>query len=184
MPIRMVLRAATIGGALAALAACTSTTPPEVASAGDSLATPPPSVTAPTAEPGQTEARFCPQVSLREGTSILRKKVSSEIDYVASISDTTRDCHIVDGKLRMEVGVRGRVTPGPVAQQRSVQLPIRIAILRGTDVLYSKLGKISVAVDKNAGTQTFTYVDRDIVLDAPKQPDVVAFAGFDEGPPE
>lgn len=167
-------RGLAFGGALALLAACSST------NSGADLAGSAPPATVATAQ--GTEARYCPNVSLREGTAIFTKRAGDGVDYVASVTDTTRDCRIVDGKLRMKIGIAGRVMPGPAATNRTVSLPIRIAILNGEDVIYSRLGKTSVPVTPNAGAQTFVYVDEAIAIDQASARSVVIYAGYDEGP--
>lgn len=178
-------RAFAMASIVALLSACNSSNPGgDLTASSDKLASPPSSVTAPVAPLEGLEAEYCPTVTLLEGTAILTKKVGNEIDYVAAISDTSRDCRIVDGKLRMQVGIAGRVTPGPVAQDRAVKLPIRVAIRRGTDVVYSKLGQQSVQISKNNGVQVFTYVDATISLEQPRQRNLTVLAGFDEGAPE
>ena len=173
-----------LGGALALLAACNSTTPKADLGDAGALAIPPSSVTASSQFDQGGEARYCPKVTLREGTAILRKTIGSEVDYVANIAETTRDCRIVDGKLLMKIGVLGRITPGAVAQDRSVRLPIRVAVLRGNDVVYSELGQQTVAITRNGGAQTFTYVDESVLIDPAPTAGIVIFAGFDEGAPE
>lgn len=169
-----------IAASLAFLAGC-STTSRQSDPATEALASPPQSVAAPALHGAGTEARYCPTVTLREGTAILRKTSGEAVDYVASIVDTSRDCEIVDGKLRMKIGILGRLTPGPVAQNRTVALPIRIAIIRDQAVTYSKLGKLNVPVVKDAGAKTFTYVDNAISLDQPTKQNITIYAGFDEG---
>lgn len=169
--------------ALTAISACnTGKQSAELASSGDSLSTPPVSVTA-KAEPMEgVEAPYCPQVGLREGTAIMKKEIAGEIDYVASITQATRDCRIVDGRLHMEVGLAGRVVAGPAAQDRVLKLPIRVAILKdGKDVVYSQLGYQSAVVSKAAGAQSFVFVDRGISIEQTSQRNLTVFAGFDEG---
>lgn len=168
-------RGLAFGGALALLSACSST------NSGADLAGDAPPAASVTAAQG-TEARFCPNVSLREGTAILTRKAGDDVEYVASVTDTTRDCRIVDGKLRMKIGIAGRVMPGPAATDRAVSLPIRIAILNGEDVIYSRLGKTNVQVTPNAGAQTFVYVDEAIAIDQASARSIVIYAGYDEGP--
>jgi len=183
-PLRRLTSGLTLGSVLALLAACSSTMPESDLGDVGALAVPPSSVTASSQFSEGTEARYCPTVTLREGTAILRKTIGSEVDYLASIADTTRDCRIVDGKLLMKVGVLGRVTPGAVAQDRTLQLPIRVAVLYGQDVTYSELGQQSVAISRNGGAQTFSYVDESVVIDPAPTEGITIFAGFDEGAPE
>lgn len=174
------LRGAMVCGAMALLSACSSSNNgAQLEADAGALAAP----GAATAWEAGSESRFCPQVTLREGTAILRKNVGDEVDYVASITEATRDCRIVDGRLRMQVGVTGRIVPGAAAQARAVNLPIRVAVLLGEDVIYSELGRQAVSIAPGGGAKTFRYVDQGIALD-PSETRVVIYAGFDEGPPE
>ena len=65
-----------------------------------------------------------------------------------------------------------------------MRLPIRVAVLRGNDVVYSELGQQTVAITRNGGAQTFTYVDESVLIDPAPTAGIVIFAGFDEGAPE
>ena len=177
------LRGAMVCSAMALLAACSSSnTGAQLDADAGALAAPGGAAGAATAWAAGAESPFCPQVTLREGTAILRKNVGDEVDYVASISEATRDCRIIDGRLRMQVGVTGRVVPGAAARARPVNLPIRVAVLRGEDVIYSELGQQAVSVAPG-GAQTFRYLDQGVALD-PTERNVTIYAGFDEGPPE
>ncbi|MEX6506303.1 hypothetical protein [Jiella sp. M17.18] len=180
MHMVMALRGAALCGAIVLLSSCTSTD-----QAGGDLSTPDAALTKPAyAEHAQGgEAMYCPQVTLREGTSILTKMVADKIDYQASIQSVTRDCRIVDGQFHIVVGVIGRMMPGPAATSRSVSLPIRVAVTRGQDVVYSALGKLSVPVEKGGVAHSFSYVDNKIVLPVPTEKDIHIFTGFDDGAP-
>ena len=173
--------AATMG--LAALSACnTNQQSAELASSGDQLSAPPASVTTKARPLEGLEAPYCPQVSLRDGTSILKKEIAGQVDYVASITQATRDCRIVDGKLRIEVGLVGRVTAGSVGQDRVLKLPIRVVVLKdGKDVVYSQLGYQAAAINRSAGAQSFVYVDRSISVEQTSKRNLTILAGFDEG---
>ena len=125
---------------------------------------------------------YCPQVALREGTAILRKGAGESIDYVASITGTTRSCRERDGEYLMEVGVSGRVVPGPASKGGTVNLPVRVAIVDNGKVVYSQLGQQGVLLDSNGGAINFSYVDRAIRFPAPVGRNLTIYAGFDEGP--
>ncbi|MBO0662023.1 hypothetical protein LQ948_05445 [Jiella sp. MQZ9-1] len=128
-----------------------------------------------------TEAPYCPPVSIREGTGTLQKQVGEALDYQAVLVKTTRDCKIVNGKLKIAVGVEGRVMPGRAAKDRTVNLPIRIAVLGQSGVVYSHLGNQPEVIKKGASAKLFRYVDKDVAVDAAST-SIVIYAGFDEGP--
>ena len=160
-------------GALALASGCTSTKE-------DTSLAPPPNMNASASE--GTIPDYCPKVSLREGTAILRKGDGATLQYVASITSTTRDCRIVDGQMRIKVGVAGRVVPGPAAKAGEVGLPIRVVVTRGTEVLYSEIGSRQINMKPGMGAEQFVYVDQSVAVPEPTAKDLVIYAGFDEGP--
>ncbi|SMC53804.1 hypothetical protein SAMN06297251_103247 [Fulvimarina manganoxydans] len=172
-------RAMAFLGLAAIVSACSSTGP------GEGLEETAASVAPAQSEwaPGGLEAAYCPKITLRQGTAILDKKNGEELAYSANITGTNRDCRIVDGQLRMKIAVFGRVMPGPAAPG-AVTLPIRIAVLRGEDVIYSELGQRQVNAQSGQSAQTFEYVDDRIAFAEPKERNIIIYTGFDEGPPE
>lgn len=161
-------------GAAALVSACAST------AKDDAPLVPPPGMR--TAAFEGTIPDYCPKVSLREGTAILRKGEAAALQYVASITSTTRDCRVVNGEMRMKIGISGRVVPGPAAKAGEIGLPIRIAVLAGTDVLYSQVGSPSVTLQPGGAAVQFVYVDQSVSIPEPTEKNLVIFAGFDEGP--
>jgi hypothetical protein len=62
-----------------------------------------------------------------------------------------------------------------------VTLPIRVAVTRGDEVLYSQLHRQEVAVtDKSAASQ-FLFKDPNVVIPIPPERNVRVQLGFDEG---
>lgn len=131
-------------------------------------------------QPQGQEARNCPPIVLREGTAILRDGPPEALRYIASISETSRSCRVIDGALHIEVGIAGRVTPGVAAPSGQVQLPLRVAVVRGSEVLYSNLGRLAVSIAPGSGAQTFSFVDRAVRLNEPVASTVNIQVGFDE----
>lgn len=173
------LRLAGLAAAALLAAACSST--------GSGSGTRGPAAVEPVSAAGAASlegkpASFCPQISLRDGTAILRKRAGDDLEYIASVTATNRDCRIVDGQLRMKIGVAGRVVPGPAGKAGAVSLPIRIAVVQGTTVLYSNKGQQSVAVTPGGAAGEFVYVDSNVSVPEPTARNLVVFAGFDEGP--
>ncbi|MDY8108520.1 hypothetical protein U0C82_05050 [Fulvimarina sp. 2208YS6-2-32] len=175
-----------LGAALLAafLAACSST------GSGDGL-----DETAASLEPAPQQAAatdfaslgepapYCPKVEVREGTGIIDKRAGQQSAYNANIIGAQSTCRVVAGQLRMKVEVAGRVAPGPAAPG-TVELPLRIAILRGDDVIYSELGRASARAVAGGEAQNFSYVDDRIAFAVPSDQNITVFTGFDEGPPQ
>ena len=131
---------------------------------------------------------YCPKVTLREGTAFFDSYAKggegdkAKIVYQTSISDVTRNCTRADGMLTMNVAVAGRVVPGPLGKAGTVTMPIRIAVMRGTEVLYSKLHQYPVSIGSTTAATQFVFNDPNVTVPNPTEQDLRVFAGFDEGP--
>jgi len=146
---------------------------------------------------------YCPKVTLRDGTAYYntygrggRKAApddsgdpltqddqnnSSNIIYQAAISNVTRDCTHSNGTMTMNVAVAGRVVPGPLGKPGSITMPIRIVVMRGSDVLYSKLHQYNLQISDMAAATQFVFNDPNIVVPEPEASNYQVFAGYDEG---
>ena len=147
---------------------------------------------------------YCPSVTLREGTAFYSEYAkgakkpkkdeddplanpdaqpdnSANLIYRAAISDVTRSCNYHGGMLTMNVAVAGKIVPGPMGKVGTVALPIRIAVLRDGDVIYSNLAKYPVQVTDNSEAAQFLYNDQNVTFDAPAKRNIQVFAGFDSG---
>lgn len=130
--------------------------------------------------PAASTPEFCPKITLREGTAILRKGEGPALEYVASVAETSRSCTLVNGEIVMDIGISGRLVPAAGARGGPTTLPLRVAVVRGSEVLYSKLGQQSISTDPATGPKSFTYVDRGIRIPQDVARSVVIYAGFDE----
>jgi hypothetical protein len=190
---------ALLAGLAFAISACQSDSAKKAAEAGTIAAPPPPAA-------GEIAA-YCPSVNLRSGTAFYdvyakgakKKKPSGDegdasdktsdtgdnsdnVVYQASFSQVTRDCKTVNGTMTMTVAAAGKVVTGPQGKAGKVSLPIRIAVLRGDQVLYSDLAHYPVDIANTAAATQFIYTKRDISFAAPKTHDTLVFIGFDAGP--
>lgn len=133
---------------------------------------------------------YCPQVTLREGTAFFSSYAKGGQDdpkklaYQASISDVTRSCSRANGLLTINVGVAGRIVPGPAGAAGSVKMPIRIAVLQGEEVVYSQLHNHQVALDGSGAATQFIFNDPNVTVPIPSDQSLQVFAGYDEGPPK
>ncbi|UUP18809.1 hypothetical protein [Nitratireductor thuwali] len=130
---------------------------------------------------------YCPPVSLREGTAYFRtyergaEGDDSKIIYQASIDDVTRACKY-QGTPSITVAVAGRIVPGPSGRVGTITMPIRIAAMRGDEVIYSQLFKHQVSISDTAGATQFLFTDPDIAIPGGIDRGVQLFVGYDEGP--
>jgi hypothetical protein len=132
---------------------------------------------------------YCPNVSLRAGTANYSTYQRggdgdpSKLVYQVSLSDTTRACTYEGGNMTIKVAAAGRVVAGPGGQAGTVTMPIRVAVARGTEVLYSQLHQHQVNVANPSAATQFVFTDPAITIPQPEQRNVQIFVGFDEGPP-
>ncbi|WP_353642242.1 hypothetical protein [Mesorhizobium sp. WSM2239] len=133
---------------------------------------------------------YCPPVTLREGTAYFNTYAKGGQDdptkvlYQASITDVTRTCRNAGGTMTMNVAVAGKVVPGPAGAPGNVIMPIRVAVVRGDEVLYSQLHKYQVPVGDASSATQFVFNDTNVSFPSPSGRDVEVFAGYDEGPPK
>ncbi|MER9018814.1 hypothetical protein [Mesorhizobium sp. M0898] len=109
---------------------------------------------------------------------------SAKIIYQASITDVTRDCSRANGSLSMKIAVAGKVVPGPMFTPGTITMPIRIAVMHGTEVLYSQLHSYQVQVTDPSSATQFVFTDSSVVVPEPTAKDYQAYAGYDEGAPK
>ena len=134
---------------------------------------------------------YCPAVRIREGTNVYRvfpkgadESDASRIRYQATIAATARECFYVGDKLKMRVGLRGRVINGPAGETGAFAMPIRVAVTQGKSTVYSRLHEPKAKIAPGTSNAMFSYVDEEVVIDAPRRTNVKVYVGFDEGPPK
>ena len=135
---------------------------------------------------------YCPKTVIRAGTETLRiypkgvKKedegAKSQLRFQATINEVVRECNYISNTLAIRVGIAGRVITGPSGEPGSMELPVRVAVTRGDDVLYSQLHKLTATVEAGKSIATFRFVDEAVNIDKPPKPNILIHVGFDEGP--
>lgn len=132
---------------------------------------------------------YCPAVRIRAGTEIYQdfpkgadKENSDNVRYQSTITKVARECNYVGQNLQIKVGARGRTITGPKGGPGTVTTPIRVAVTRGTEVIYSKLHKPVQTIEGGTSFAQFAFVDDQIVIPAPSSRNIRLFVGFDEGP--
>lgn len=131
---------------------------------------------------------YCPTVTLREGTAYFRtyergtEGNPDNVIYQASIADVTRACKYAEGSVTMTVAVAGKVVPGPKGRAGTITMPIRVAAVRGDEVLYSQLFRHSVVVGDTSGATQFVFSDTNVTIPGSVDRSVRLVVGYDEGP--
>lgn len=130
--------------------------------------------------------QFCPRINLRSGTAYYDRYEKggdgdpNRVLYQAAITDVSRGCTPDNDTVKINAALAGRIVPGPKGKPGTVTVPIRVAVVKGDQVIYSKLFKHEVQTSQNA--TEFIFNDPDIVIPKPDRPDIGIFIGFDPGP--
>jgi hypothetical protein len=130
----------------------------------------------------------CPTVELREGTAFYRTYEKggdgdpSKVIHQASIADTTRQCVVNGGQITATVVASGRVVAGPAGKAGQVEVPVRVAVVDGENVLYSELQKQPVFLPENQPTTQFVFTNAAVTFPASASRSAKILIGFDPGP--
>lgn len=131
---------------------------------------------------------YCPRLMLREGTAYYNsyqrggEQDPTKVIYQAAITDVTRKCSYTANGATMTVAAAGKIVPGPLGSAGSITMPIRVAVVRGDQVLDSRLHQYTVQVTDTSGATQFIFNDPNVLIPTPVDGSVQVFVGFDEGP--
>ena len=132
---------------------------------------------------------YCPAVRIRAGTETYRefpkgadKENDDELRHQATITKVARECAYVGQNLEIKVGARGRLITGPKGQAGDVKMPIRVAVTKGNETIYSKLHRPVEVIPSGSTSAAFSFVDDKVVVPAPTAANLRVYIGFDEGP--
>jgi hypothetical protein len=132
----------------------------------------------------------CPPVQIRNGASTYsvavpgKEAVGNDIKFLASITRTARQCNLNNGQITAKVGIQGRVIVGPSGAPPTVDVPLRVAVVKGgvgERTIMTKAYTTSVQID-SSGSVPFSLVAEDIVYPAPsaaENDDYIFYIGFD-----
>jgi len=137
----------------------------------------------------QSELRaFCPSITVRQGTAFYNTYAkggdgdASKVIYQASITDSSRSCTRADGNMTIKVAAAGRIVPGPLVQQGTITMPIRVVVTQGGQPIYSQLHQHKVQVSDTSTATQFVFTDPNVVIPIPPDGQARIFVGYDEGP--
>lgn len=127
----------------------------------------------------------CPNVEIRDGTEFMpvfkpgKFGDPSQILFQASVQRVARDCDMEGDNVRIRVGIAGRVLSGPTGATGASAVPVRVAVMVGDKVVYSKLHQAAVDVQAPDYSALWSVVDDAIALSIADSKEATIYAGLD-----
>ena len=121
----------------------------------------------------------CPDTGVRTGASTLIVGSTAgqgepsplDVRYQGSIVRMARECHVVGRTMHIKVGVEGRIITGPAGGPGTINVPLRVAVVRGgvnPVTIATELVQIPVTVDTATDRVPFTHVYPDVSFPLPQ----------------
>jgi hypothetical protein len=132
----------------------------------------------------------CPDVKIRPGASTYavaapgKQPVGNDLRYQATIARYARDCNLENGRITARVGIQGRVIVGPGGAPASVEIPLRVAVVKdgvNEKVITTTVVRTTVAMGEGLSVP-FSVVAEDVVYPAvsvDENDSYVFYIGFD-----
>jgi hypothetical protein len=117
----------------------------------------------------------CPPVSIRAGASTYavaapgKQPVGNDLRYQATITRTARDCTQTGDQITARIGILGRVIAGPAGAPQTIEIPLRVAVVKGgvsEQTIATKVYRTTVTMN-DEGSVPFSLVAEDMVYPVP-----------------
>lgn len=131
----------------------------------------------------------CPEVQVREGTQTLtiyergRQGDMTAVRFQGTLTKFARDCRTAAGATSIRVGLAGRLLSGVTGATGSVDLPIRVALVKnGDELVSSELIKVPATISPGEAQVLWTRIVEGITIPSSQaQARYIIYVGFDEG---
>ncbi|WDQ97590.1 hypothetical protein PSC71_09950 [Devosia sp. J2-20] len=130
-------------------------------------------------------ASQCPPIRVRPGSEAMFYYGSGKtgdaraLQYQGVIDESTRNCVVSNGLINVNMGVTGRVLLGPQGKQTTVNAPIRFAVERDGQAIFSEKYTIAVPIDATARSAEFVKVIENVAIPYLGGEDITIWVGFD-----
>jgi hypothetical protein len=130
-------------------------------------------------------ATVCPPIRVRAGGEAMfyygggRTGDARSLQYQGVIDETSRNCVVSNGLITVNMGVVGRVLLGPAGNQSTVNAPIRFAVERDGQAVFSEKHTLPVAVVAPARSAEFVKVLENVQIPYLGGEDITIWVGFD-----
>ncbi|KKB08785.1 hypothetical protein [Devosia chinhatensis] len=130
-------------------------------------------------------ATECPPIKVRLGGEAMyyygggRAGDPQALQYQGVIDEATRNCVVSNGQITVNMGVSGRVLLGPAGKQNSVNAPIRFAVERDGQAVFTEKYTLPVAITPPAQMAEFVKVVDNVTIPYLGGEAITIWVGFD-----
>lgn len=130
-------------------------------------------------------ATECPPIKVRLGGEAMyyygsgRVGDAKALQYQGVIDETSRNCVVSNGQITVNMGVTGRVLLGPAGSQTSVNAPIRFAVERDGQAIFSEKYTLAVPIVPPSQTAEFVKVVENVTIPYLGGETITIWVGFD-----
>ena len=130
-------------------------------------------------------ATECPPIRVRAGSEAMfyygngRTGDPKALQYQGVIDESSRNCVVSNGLITVNMGVVGRVLLGPAGNQSTINAPIRFAVERDGQAVFSEKHTIPVSIVAPARSAEFVKVLENIAIPYLGGEDITIWVGFD-----
>lgn len=130
-------------------------------------------------------ATECPPIKVRPGSEAMfyygggQVGSAKSLQYQGVIDETSRNCVVSNGLITVNMGVVGRVLLGPAGSQSSVNAPLRFAVERDGQAVFSEKYTIPVAIIPPAQSAEFVKVVENVAIPYLGGEEITIWVGFD-----
>ena len=130
-------------------------------------------------------ATQCPPIRVRAGSEAMyyygggKVGDAKALQYQGVIDESSRNCVVSNGLITVNMGVVGRVLLGPQGNQTSVNAPIRFAVERDGQAVFSEKYTLPVPIVAPARSAEFVKVIENVAIPYLGGEQITIWVGFD-----
>ena len=127
----------------------------------------------------------CPNAEIRYGTEMInlfadgKQGDDNSLKYQINVQRVARECDQVGENIMARVGIAGLIVGGPKGAAGKVDVPIRIAAVKGDKVIYTELKTVSVQVQAPDFNGNWSLVEP-VAIPAVGSSDTIIYVGLDD----
>ena len=130
-------------------------------------------------------ATQCPPIRVRLGSEAMfyygggKTGDARSLQYQGVIDEATRNCVVSNGLITVNMGVTGRILLGPQGSQSTVNAPVRFAVARDGQAIFSEKYTVAVPIAAPARSAEFVKVVDNVAIPYLGGEEIIIWVGFD-----